>query len=412
MKNADGALRRLLDSWRQADLRYPRLTTLRLPWLLVWVLIGSFLSWILAPWYVGSLGSALASPEDYKTFVLSMSMPVALGWVYVQWRDRPALPRSAPLGLVWSTLSSTACVMAILSVQWMAEAAARSHLRTLVPVEILQSDVELFKRDRPAFSIAGRIIAPQPNPVANIQPSKAEALAILQHQLRYGYAPTTVKGGTNASPPSFSKCSNITNDTERSACIEEWTSLVRPFIWNYRNNLDVLLKAHSIAPDRMYHSGPTIGFNATLLFAGLFGCMASLAGILSRGLVWGTATVMFFLGVGRIDLADDMLRRAGVPTTFGAGYHVFPWVLLGVILPIVGVTIALRRARSTLLDFGVLLVHGAPLYLVASTNRPFSFLSVPSDSPLGTPTFKFTVLGWTLLTGFLLSWYRKLPKAI
>lgn len=441
------------------QLRWPRLAVLRLEGVLAWVLVGSGGAWLLAPWFVGDSTQQIGSAYDYMAVWLALSLGVACYWVYLQWRDRPALPPRSPLGLPWSVAANFTVMAALFSVVPVAGQAAEHHIRSLRrPDELLRELSSLraraeceaespigrwgassgwpsatrgmshrFWRDHvvelPLISIDSYLLPPELQ-----EPEKC----LISEELLHRYladaslqATLACLDGELDKLSGYSLCRDAyltlyddPEDAKRAlrlcgnSVLFNCNKLALTASW--RGNFSSLLLAHNIEFRHSTSTDPDyllqLGFLAMLL-AIIAGCAGVFQTRLAGAVFLVLALLVFLIPTVLYNLSEDARGAAGVARVAGIlGY-------VGVMIN-TSVSALTRRARSDRLDLAVILVCIGPLFIpvvearIDMTEISTCPATVCQHALWPFPhLYPYAMLAWTAIVGSALSWYRTLPNA-
>lgn len=444
------------------ELRWPRLTVLRLEGVLAWLLIGSGVSWILAPWFVGNSTQQIGSAYDYMAIWVILSLGVACYWVYLQWRDRPSLPPQKPTGLTWSVAVNFMVVVAFFGVVPTAGQAAEHHIRSLRSRAELLDDLSSL-RARSDCASSGRSISrwgrgseswwnvgtgrsnngtrddlyvsvPRVSIDSYFLPPELQTPeeCLIPEDLLHRYL-------TNASIQATLACvdGELNNLSESSTCRDAYSSphddhealendlrgcaydvlrsCHRPALTStWYENFSSLLLAHKIEFRHSTSTDPLYLLQLAVL-AMVLATIAGCAGVFPARLAAATFLVLALLGflvpAVMITLATNVENAGRIARLVGV-------LAYAAMLVMTGVSALVRRERSVLLDLGILLVCVGPLFVLvveARTNMT-EFSTCPATECKGAlwpfpHLYPYGVMAWTALIGSALSWYRTLPHS-
>jgi hypothetical protein len=438
VRGVGSGLERWLERW---EIRSPRLAILRLHEVFGWAIVGSLCSFLLAPWFAGT-SRGVGAPMNYLIMWLFASLAVALRWTYQQWRDRPALPPQKPSGVVWSTLVSTGVLATILlSVTFVGAAAADREVRGLRGMGDVRRDMRSIRESEAAPIVMGpllyeydsakddivtprsiKLLSKESTPLSHIRnyvPDRLiedavacsrtfpdhERFSYLHKHCRKSYVTTL--------PPEADKEEFI-----KTACILpfEVACGIKQIRDTYSKNTDELSAAHKI--DRLYTSvlHPEVLLWLVYL-AVILGVIAGGASAFPVRLTMAMSGALTLLALLASEIAVSIARLSQIPLFTLTDRWVFlGWAIYAVLL-VITVAVALRqRARSGLLDFGVLLLQLWPLFVVVMQWRmnESSFNVCNSDPCTWPPAlpphlYPYATAVWTLFTGLFVSRYRALP---
>lgn len=135
---ASRGLRERLEDW---EIRRPVTATLRLHEVVVWVVVSSAFALLFAPLAIGKDIKSFELPTSYMRVWVVLCSAFAVRWVYLQWRDRPSLPRHSRLPWGWSSAISSLIAAAILVPSIVAGQAAESRIRALRSASAVAEDM-------------------------------------------------------------------------------------------------------------------------------------------------------------------------------------------------------------------------------------------------------------------------------
>lgn len=423
-----------VDTW---GVRAPAVAMLRLHEVLAWVVGSNACAIGCAPLAVGHDTRAIGDPTAYMLLWLVLSSMFALRWAYLQWIDRPSLPRQLALPWQWSSGVSSLIVMAMMSVVIVSGRAAQEEIRTLRSTAELRDDLsrlEAFVQHRTWYSaLADESVA------AWARASKGDAIpwdtlgVYVPDRLLQGARTCSGSFFTSNSYRSHRKpCDSLANRTSTLGAADAenlWNCLQKvqgacgfhELHEALGDNLMRLVMAHHLYTCEAGSLEAWLVLQ-TICLSLLLGCLTSFAGVNSFRIPSAMVLLLAFLGL----LAGPALYTHGVALDSGPGRswlelpEILGGVIFGALLVWLAIAMLMRRPRSAVLDGVMALLFLWPLLIVAQRSiwavtriDALTYVGMwatcsPDPHPGPVP---YIVAGCACLLGFALLRYRTRPHS-
>ena len=439
-------VRREARRWRERlDVAYPHVAALHLPEVVGWIVLGGGSAWGLSYWFVGSSTQDVGSPHDYMTIWFLLSAVVAALWVYRQWYVRPALPEQQRISVWWTTAVSSAIVAGIVGVVIVSGVAADHQARAVYDaggaaghIAALRTCEDVTPEWKPR---TGLLVCRKAHP---FESSKGFPNAWL--------FPPELLPEDACVPPLESLQAFVPEIESRAAqrCLREKAQRLRlsqecgewlmfgritmrdPEVEEHcpreimadcevysvgrtiQHNIQSLLSAQQAEVRYSASSDPDVYLQLACLSV-LLGAVSSFARVL-RGDVAVRALFGFLLFALVASAIVVFVLKLKAEWWWGGAWGVGVAACASLIA-----LCLVRRARTLWTDCGVLVVHLWPLLPLIGefVYTPTAFATCPVVRQLEVVSYRtspahgyaYAALAWTLVTGFLLPFYRNLPKA-